>query len=136
MKLMCVDYGRKRIGVAVTDPGGLCVRGLSTIIFNSKKDPHAELVALIAAEAPHKLVFGIPLDENDNETGMAREIRIFAESLEKRLSIPIEYIDESYSSKRATVLMMSRKKKQRRDKKNVDRIAACIILEEYLRNHS
>jgi putative Holliday junction resolvase len=135
MKLMGVDYGDRRIGIAITDEDGYCVRGLTTI-DSQKQEPLAALQSVIAQEMPGVLVFGVPLDINDNETTMSLKIRAFADKLAQDCTLPITFIDESYLSVRAGELLRSRKKRQRRDKASHDRLAACLILERYREEHA
>jgi putative Holliday junction resolvase len=133
MKLIAIDYGRRRIGCAITDAAGTHVRGLPTI--DRKKHPQTldPILDLIGRERPQGIVVGVPLDSDERETRMSAEVRVFAEGLRKKAGLPLFYIDESMSSKSAASLLLFRKKKDRRDKGSVDRIAACIILENFLR---
>ncbi|MGA2506710.1 MAG: Holliday junction resolvase RuvX [Chitinispirillaceae bacterium] len=135
MKLIGVDYGRRRIGMAATDETGTAVRGLATIDRKKHGHPLLPLLAVIERERPGALVFGLPLDADDRETSMATEIRKFAADLEKKISFPVYFIDESLTSKQASELLRFRKKKERRNKEAVDRIAACLILEAFLKEN-
>jgi putative Holliday junction resolvase len=132
MKLIGIDYGRRRIGLAVSDETGTCIRGLDTIDRLKNPDPLLPLLSTIGSLNPAGLVVGLPLDSYDNETAMSREARIFAARLEKSAAIPVYFIDESMTSKKAEGLLRFRKKKERRSKEAVDRIAACLILESFL----
>jgi|WetSurMetagenome_2_1015567.scaffolds.fasta_scaffold510738_2 putative holliday junction resolvase len=131
MKLVGIDYGRRRIGVAVTDESGEFIRGLPTI--DRDKIPHyiQALRSLIEAEKPGLVVIGLPLDINSDETVMSKEIRVFASDLKQAVSVPIRFVDESLSSIQAAEILRFRKKKDRRNKEAVDRIAACVILESF-----
>ncbi len=135
MKLLGIDYGRRRIGVATTDKSGIAIRGITTIDRLKHKDPFTPLINLITNESPEKIVFGVPLSYDDKETVMSNEIRQFAEELSEKLDkkLPIDFIDESYSSIEADRHLSHRKKKDRRKKENRDRIAACNILSMYLK---
>lgn len=137
MKLIGIDYGRRRIGLAVTDETGTVVRGLATIDRKKRPDFRAALTAAIAAERPEAVVFGLPLDAGDGETAMSAEIRAFAADFQKntRMRLPVYFVDESLTSKKAAELIRFRKKKVRRDKSTTDRIAACLILEQFLREN-
>ncbi|HON09346.1 MAG TPA: Holliday junction resolvase RuvX [Chitinispirillaceae bacterium] len=135
MKLMGIDYGRRRIGIAVTDSSGQHIRGLTTIDRKKHPDPIIPIISIIRQENPDLLVLGLPLDINDAETVMSKEVRCFAESLKERSGKPVDFADESRSSRRASELMLFRKKKQRRDKAATDRLAACLILETYREDH-
>jgi len=132
MKLLSVDYGRRRIGVAATDEEGRLVRGLNVIDRKKCADSLHKLLDIIASEKVQAVVFGLPLDDMDQETTMSKEVREFASEIEKRCGLPIHFVDESFTSRRAAELMMFRKKKARRDKGLSDRIAACLILETFL----
>ena len=131
MKLFGIDYGRRRIGVAVTDENGEYIRGLPTIDRQKIPDYFHALRSLIAHECPERLVIGLPLDIDGDETVMSKEIRAFASELGKWISLPVIFVDESLSSIQASALMRFRKKKDRRDKEAIDRMAACIILESF-----
>jgi putative Holliday junction resolvase len=133
MKLIGVDYGRRRIGLAITDETGTVVRGLATLDRKKYPHPFALFSDVIVRERPGGIVFGLPLDKDDLETPLATEIRAFASKIKKTIDIPVYFVDESWTSKIAEELLMSRKKKIRRNKKNVDRIAACLILEAFLK---
>jgi len=133
MKLIGLDYGQRRIGVAATDESGGFVHGLPTIDRKTcGKDCLEAVREIIVRENPAKIVVGLPLDIQDNETAMSQEIREFAARLSKAVSIPVDYVDESLTSVRAHDIIRMRKKKHRQAKENVDRIAACLILEAFL----
>lgn len=133
MKLIGLDYGKKRIGVAVTDETGEFIRGLPTIHRTTCSNCLSALGDIINRENPGKIIVGVPLNICDEETAMSREIRAFTGTLSKRFSVPVEFIDESLTSRRANDIIRMRKKKHRRAKGNVDRIAACLILEAFQR---
>jgi len=132
MKLMGIDYGRRRIGVAVSDDGGTLARSIGIVDRKTHPNSIDELIRIISIETPAALIFGLPLNEDDEETAMSKEVRDFASQIEQRVTIPIHFVDESFTSKKASELMMHRKKKERRDKSLSDRIAACLILQEYI----
>lgn len=135
MKLLGIDYGRRRIGIAATDISGNHIRGCATIDRKKCSDPISALADVIAEESPDALVFGIPYGPHDEETAMSKEIRAFTRQLTDaaQLTIPVHFIDESYSSIHAQELIRFQKKKKRRDKHYIDRIAACTILESFQR---
>jgi putative Holliday junction resolvase len=126
-----MDYGRRRIGFATTDETGTLIRGLTTIDRKVSKDPLADILAIISTEKPSSLIVGLPLDHDNNETEMTAEVRLFVSRILEKMEIPVHFVDESYSSIEAAEVMRFRKKKDRRDKTAVDRVAACLILERY-----
>jgi putative holliday junction resolvase len=133
MKLIGLDYGRRRIGVAATDETGEFIRGLPTIHCQTRTDGLHAVCEVIKRENPGRIVVGLPLDIHDSETEMSLEIRAFAGNLAKAAGVPIEFIDESLTSLRAHDIIRIRKKKHRRTKENIDRIAACLIIEAFQR---
>lgn len=132
---MSIDYGRRRVGIAVGDTDGGAVKGLQTIDRKKKPDIINALMAQIDHEAPQRLIFGLPLDSDDADTVMSMEVRAFAAKLGNRSQRPVYFVDESNTSIRAAELMRFRKKKDRRDKGAVDRMAACLILDQYIREY-
>jgi len=128
---MGIDYGRRRIGVAVTDENGSSIRGLTTIDRQKRPDAIGTLMNIIQQEKPAALVFGLPLDINDADTVMSKEVREFADKLRISSKLPVNFVDESLTSKRAAELMRFRKKKERQDKAAIDRLAACLILQSF-----
>ena len=127
---MAIDYGRKRTGVAVTDPLQLIANGLATV-------PSGELVKFIqsymAKEPVELIVVGQPKQMN-NEPNM-RYVQAFVTHLKRTLpQIPIEYHDERFTSVMAHQAMLDGglRKKKRQEKALVDEISAVIILQAYL----
>ena len=135
MKLLGIDYGRRRIGVAATDETGVIIHGCTTIDLKKTANPVTALSDIITQESPGAIVFGVPLGPQDEETDMSREIRAFAKRLveEASLKMPVHFVDESFSSVHAQRRLFYKKKKHRRNKKNIDLFAACTILESFQR---
>lgn len=140
MKFFCIDYGRRRVGIAVSDPTGMLARSKTMIDRNIESDYLSKIVFFIHDENPDELVVGLPLDIDDNETEMSREVRKFVEELKLKLlpkNIPINFQDESFSSvKSNSILLQTKNRKKRQNKQSVDKIAACVILQEFLDNRS
>lgn len=133
MKVLGIDYGRRRIGLAVSDPDGICARSLTTIDRRRTPDTLPLILTHIDEERPDVLVVGLPLGADDQETEMSCEARAFAAPIGAASGLPVEFVDESFSSVEAHRLMRTRPKKKRRNKAQVDRMAACLIVESYLR---
>jgi putative holliday junction resolvase len=131
MKLIGIDYGRRRIGLATTDETGEFIRSLPTL--DRKKQPrHIDILSdIVGKERVSGVVIGLPLDADGGETEMSLEIRAFAAKLSGKTTVPVHFVDESLTSKRAHDIILYRKRKSRRDKGAVDGIAACLIIEEF-----
>ena len=130
-RILALDYGTKRTGIAVTDELQLIASGLTTV-------PTHELLKFLqeylAAEQVERILIGEPKRMNNEASGVETDIISFREKLEKVTSIPIERVDERFTSKMAvqTMLDSGLKKKKRKDKALVDEISATIILQTYL----
>ncbi len=132
-RIICIDYGGKRTGLAATDPMKLIATGLTTI-------PSADLIAFLKNyflnEQVERILIGDPRNLDDSPTHATPLVKKAIALLRKTFPhIPVEEVDERYSSKmaKAAMLEMGMKKKQRREKENVDVIAATILLQEYLK---
>jgi putative Holliday junction resolvase len=135
-RIICIDYGGKRTGIAVTDPLRIIATGLTTI-DTPKLIPF--LKEYMSKEAVEKILIGMPLNLDDTPTHATPLVEKAIKDLKKNFpNIPIEEIDERFSSKlaRQAMIDMGMKKKQRRDKKMVDEIAATILLQEYMEQKS
>lgn len=131
-RIICIDYGGKRTGLAVTDPLQIIATALGTV---DTKELFPFLKKYIAAEPVERILIGEPLNLDDSDTHATPLVRAAITRLKKEFpNIPIETVDERYTSKLATRAMidMGMKKKDRRVKGNVDQIAATMMLQEYL----
>lgn len=134
-RILAIDYGMKRCGIAVTDPLQLIATALDTI-----DTPLLEsyILKYCSAEPVEKIIFGLPTHADGNDTSLTPIIRTFQEKLQKLLpAISFDFQDEAFSSSKAkdTIFSLGIKKKQRRDKRLVDKISSVIILQEYLGHH-
>ena len=132
-RIISVDYGRKRTGLAVTDPLQIIAGGLATV---STSELFEWLQAYVAREQVERIVIGEPLQPNGQPSENLARVQQFVNRWRKqRPDIPIEYYDERFTSVLAHQAMLAGglKKKARQDKALVDEISATIILEDYLR---
>jgi putative Holliday junction resolvase len=134
-RLLCIDYGLKRTGIAVSDPLQIIATGLTTV-------PSHELINFLKnyfkEEAVELIIIGEPKNLDDSDTHATPLVRQIIKRLEKEFPmLPIKKVDERYTSKMAKQAMidMGMKKKDRRNKGTVDEIAATIMLQEYMVNH-
>jgi putative Holliday junction resolvase len=133
-RILCIDYGGKRTGLAVTDPLQIIATALTTI---PTKDLIPFLKNYIATEPVELILIGEPLNLDDSPTHATPLVQQAIKLLTKTFpTIPLQTVDERYSSKMAVRAMidMGMKKKDRREKGNIDQIAATILLQEYLQN--
>ena len=132
-RIISIDYGAKRTGLAVTDPLQIIATGLTTV---ESKQLVPFLKDYFAREEVELIIIGEPKNWDDSDTHATPLVEKIINQLEKNFpKIPIKRVDERYTSKMAkdAMLEMGLKKMQRRNKKLVDEIAATILLQEYMR---
>ena len=132
MRLLAIDYGTKRTGIAVTDPLQIIASGLCTVETPTLL---AFLKQYTAEEAVEAFVIGQPKRMNSEDSSVEAEIQKFISKLQQEFSeIPIHRQDERFTSKLAfqTMIDSGLKKKQRQNKALIDEISATIILQEFL----
>ena len=132
-RIISIDYGAKRTGLAVTDPLQIIATGLTTV---ESKQLIPFLKDYFAKEEVELIIIGEPKNWDDTDTHATALVEKIIKQLEKNFpKIPIKKVDERYTSKMAkdAMLEMGLKKMQRRNKKLVDEIAATIMLQEYMR---
>ena len=98
MKVLALDYGSARTGVAVSDPSGTVARPTGVVERAATDRGFAQLLALIAAEGPERIVVGLPLTLRGDHGEQARETERFVERLRGAIEIPVETYDERFTS--------------------------------------
>jgi putative holliday junction resolvase len=133
-RILSIDYGGKRTGLAVTDPLKIIATGLETI---DSRELIPWLKKYILQEEVELIIIGLPKNWDGSDTHGTPLVIAAIKKIQKEFpAMPLKTVDERYSSKMAkdAMIEMGMKKKDRRDKKNVDLIAATIILQEYLQS--
>ena len=131
-RILGIDYGTKRIGLATTDPLQIIVTGLDTV---ANKDIFEFLKKYLEKEEVECIVVGQPMHEDGNPSQIAHLVVGFIKKKKKKYpDIKVETHDERYTSYDAKqyILMMGTKQKKRRDKALVDQVSAILILQDYL----
>lgn len=133
---MAVDYGRRRIGVAASDPTRTLVSPRATVENGDPPaEPPAELLRLLRELEPEEIVVGIPLEMDGTSGEMADEVRSFAENLRQELEMPVEEWDERLTTEQAEDYLReggTSPTRRGRDKGRLDRAAAAVLLRRYL----
>ncbi len=133
-RILGIDYGKKRTGIAVTDPLQIIVTGLDTVDTTELKK---FIQQYFLNEDVEKVVLGLPIHKDGNYTYLKSDIDEFVKYLNsKHPSVKVDFIDESFTSVEAKDIIFRSgvKKSKRRDKKLVDKVSAVLILQKYL-NH-
>ena len=134
-RILSIDYGGKRTGLAVTDPLKIIATGLTTV---DSRDLISFLKKYFSQEEVELIIIGEPKNWDESDTHATPLVNKAVKQLQKEFpQIPLVKVDERYTSKLATQAMvqMGLKKKDRQNKRLKDEIAATILLQEYLASH-
>ncbi|MCK4461221.1 MAG: Holliday junction resolvase RuvX [candidate division Zixibacteria bacterium] len=129
---LAIDYGRRRIGLAKSDPTGLIASALTTLEVKSQRDALEQIGRFISDINPDGIVVGYPLMPSGDKSDKCREVDRFVEELQSVYEGPIHKVDERYSTVEAADVIHAHGKKVGQDKKRLDRLAAVIILQRFL----
>ena len=131
-RILAIDYGLKRIGIAITDPLNIFAYPLTTL--NNDVSLWQNIQKILNENKVSKIIVGFPFKESGSSSNLSEHVLTFKKEIEKRFSLPVELIDERYSSviAKQRVLETVVSKKKRRDKSLLDKNAAAVLLEDYL----
>ncbi len=132
MKIMGIDYGDARTGVSISDPTGFLAGSPQVIPSWNTEKLLEELTALAKRERIEEIVLGLPKNMNASEGERAEKCKAFGEELTARTGIPVILWDERRTTIEAHAILHATGKKQKKHKKNVDAVAASLILQGYL----
>jgi putative Holliday junction resolvase len=135
MRALGIDFGERRIGLALSDPTRTIASPLPTVKRRAgKRPPIAALMKIIETNDVTALVMGLPLTLEGEESDWTRLIRTVAEALSERTGLPVHYVDERLTSVRAerAIRSLGLSKKKREEKERVDAAAAVLILQSWL----
>ena len=132
MKYLALDYGLRRVGVAVSDPEGRMAFPRCTLARDTRDGFFSEFLALLERERPDAVVLGLPLHVDGTECLTTRQVRNFAASLKRRMALPLYWIDEALTSRQAESDLREAGLSARAIKQVVDQQAAVRILETFL----
>ncbi len=135
-RILSIDYGKKRTGIAVTDPLQIIANGLATV---STSELLSYLKDYLSREQVERIIIGRPLQTNGQPSENLQRVEQFVNRWKKEMpDVPVEYVDERFTSVLAHQAMIDGglRKKARQDKALVDKISATIILEDYLRSRN
>ena len=134
-RVVALDVGEKRIGVAACDPFGIVVRAVGVVQAVPREQALAELVRIVKDEEAVLVLVGLPLTLRGEHGPQAQRVTDFVDALRPLLSVPIDFRDERFTSVEAERIIEARggkRKKKDRRKGEVDEVAAGLILQDYL----
>lgn len=131
-RVLALDWGTVRIGLALSDLGGTIASPYDTLPAKPRDQLIRKLRSIIDAEMVDRLIVGLPLNMDGSRGGSANKAQELADELARELELPIELVDERLTSFEAERKLREIGRKPSRDKGRVDRVAATIMLQEYL----
>jgi putative Holliday junction resolvase len=134
MRVLGLDVGSVRIGVAISDEDQIIAQPLSNI--DGKKSPVQDVEELCLKYSVKTVIIGLPLSMNGGDRGISsRRAKAFGEALKTRLGLEVIFFDERFSTSEANKALISASVKRKKRKDFVDKIAAALILQGYLDQH-
>ncbi len=131
-RLLGIDLGRRRVGLAMSDSGGFIATPIGTLVVTGMNDALKKVLAVVAEHHPTGIVLGMPTSLSGGTSEIGEEVHKFARRLETATGLPIYLEDERYSSQQAEGILHELGKKIKGNKERIDRIAAAIILQSFL----
>jgi putative Holliday junction resolvase len=130
LRVIALDVGEKRVGVAASDSLGVTAQPLETIERDERFTER--LLELIAELDVKRMVVGLPLSLDGTESTQAEAVRRFVKEIGGRIKIPVIFVDERLSSREADSLISGVRRRARQERGATDRVAAALILKSYL----
>ena len=132
MRILALDIGERRIGVALSDPGGLLATPLTAIHRRRQAADVDEVLRLVDEHDAGRIVVGLPLELSGRRGTQAGRVSAFVRAMAERTQVPVETVDERYSTVQAQRQLRESGVRPSRDRARVDAAAAAIILQSYL----
>ncbi len=132
MRILGIDFGEKRIGLALSDPLGFTAQGLETLQRQNIKQVLAYIAEIVKKNGVGEIVIGLPVNMDGTKGFKADEVMKFKGQLEEAAGVPVSTWDERLTSREANRLMIEEGLSRKKQKENSDRLAATLILQNYL----
>lgn len=131
-RILSIDLGERRVGLAVSDENQIIAQGLDTLSFKNEQDLIAKLKQIIQERMVSEIVIGNPISLSGKKTKRSIWVGVFQEKLKDVINIPINLFDERLTSQMSLRILSETYREPSRQKNAIDKIAATIILEDYL----
>jgi len=132
MRILSLDVGDVRIGVAVSDPMGMLASPHSVIERTSLQKDCERVRQLVEQLTAEEIIVGLPLRTDNKESTMARKVEEFAQTLRQVVSVPVRLVDERFSTQIANAALRAAGQSGKKRRENIDAAAAAVILQGYL----
>jgi len=131
-RLLGVDFGKRRMGIAISDPMRIVARGMETISYYSLDQLWQKFAKIFASHNIERVIIGSPINLNGSESAISADVQEFANQLQEQLQVPVEFWDERFTSKTAQEILHQMGKSPSKNRGKIDKIAAVLILQGYL----
>ena len=132
MRVLGLDVGERRIGVAMSDTLGLTAQRLTVLARRGTAADLDAVDALITAHGAERVIVGLPLTLRGARGPQAQRVAAFAEALRRRVGVPVEYVDERLTTVQGERALIAADTSRRKRKQVIDQVAAQLILQQYL----
>jgi len=132
MRILGLDMGTRRIGVALSDALGLTAQPLTVLVRTTPPEDLAAVETMVAHHHVDAVVVGLPLTLRGQRGPQAQQVMAFAETLRRRLSVPIHLVDERLTTVQGTRALIEMGTRRRVRRQTIDRVAAQLILQQFL----
>jgi putative Holliday junction resolvase len=131
-RILAIDYGRRRVGLALSDPTGTIATGLDTLVVKSPEEAIRRIAAAREEWEFISIVVGLPLRATGEQSEMANEVLDFVDSLRAACPVPVETLDERFSSIEAERMLHETGRRIKGNKGTIDQFSAEVLLRQYL----
>lgn len=135
-RILAIDYGSRRMGLAVSDPLGITAQGLETMQRKNKRADFAHLQAVIIKYEVREIVLGLPLKMSGEHGSQSEKVKEFAEELRRKFNLPVHLWDERLTSAEANRILREAELSIQKRARAVDRMSAVLILQAFLQSRS
>lgn len=135
-RILALDYGARRIGLAVSDPLGITAQGLPTLLRKNKRTDLAALKSVLETNDIREIVVGLPLRLSGADSSSTEKAREFADWLKKEFDLPVHLWDERFTSVEANRVLRESEMSIKKRGEAVDRLSAVLILQAFLQRRS
>jgi len=136
LRILGLDIGSKRIGIALSDELGFTAQGIETLICRTPERDVDRILELSAEYGVQEIVVGMPYNMSGTEGPQVHRVRAFVEQIQRRLDIPVREWDERLSTAAAERILLEADISRSKRRKVIDKVAAVIILQGYLDNQN
>lgn len=131
-RILAIDFGTRRLGLAVSDPLGITAQGIATLDRTRLEDDLRHIRKLVEEYSAERVVLGNPISARGTETSMSERVAAFARKLRRKLDCPVELLDERLTSAQAGRVLRESGISIEKRRRAVDRVAATLLLQAYL----